>query len=217
MAGTPLPLPPSMPARTFHPRRGRMGVQKQAALIELLPRYEWVADRDPLPPGPLMVEIGFGMGRATIGFARAHPQATWLAFDIHTPGVANLCRLLHEGGITNVRICADDALEVLYARIPSASLDAVVALFPDPWPKIRHHFRRLVQQPFLDLAADRLRPGGLLHLATDWDDYARQMTELVSAHRAFERVDAPPREHTKFELAGIAAGRTITDVAARRR
>ena len=194
-----------------------MGAQKRAALADLLPHYEWVAGRDPLPPGDVVMEIGFGMGDATLVQAAAHPTVTCLAVDIHTPGVAHLCRELHEKGITNVRICVDDALDVLEAHIPDNSLSGVHVFFPDPWPKVRHRIRRLIQPLFLDLVAPRMRMDALLHVATDWDDYAVQMTTVIGAHPAFEVVAAPPRPETKSEAMGMAAGRTITDVAARRR
>ena len=194
-----------------------MGALKLDALERLLPRYAWVAGSDPLPDGPVVMEIGFGMGDATARMAAASQQLTWIAIDIHTPGVAHLSRLLDEASITNVRICVDDALEVLTHHIPHGSLAAVHAFFPDPWPKVRHRFRRLVQEPFLDLVADRLALDGLLHVATDWDDYATQMIDLIGSHPAFVTVPPPWRPATKFERAGIAAGRHITDVAARRR
>ena len=194
-----------------------MGAQKRAALAELLPRYEWVAGRDRLPDGELIMEIGFGMGDATWAQAATRPDATWLAVDIHTPGVAHLCRELDTRAITNVRICVDDALDVLSASIPDGALSAVHVYFPDPWPKVRHHIRRLVQPWFLDLLAQRLQPGGLLHAATDWDDYARHMAAAIGAHPGFEVVAAPARPVTKYERMGIAAGRCITDVAAHRR
>lgn len=219
----PNPVPPQlpanlhMPARTFHPRRGRMGQQKQQALTELLPRYRWVAGADPWPDGDVVMEIGFGMGDATAQMAAAAPGTTWIAVDIHTPGVAHLSRVLDTEGIDNVRICVDDALDVLTSHVPHGSLAAVHVFFPDPWPKARHRFRRLVQQPFLDLAATALAPGGTLHAATDWADYAEQMVEVIGAHPAFRRVDAPVRPVTKYERIGLAAGRAITDVAAQRR
>ena len=216
MAG-PLSSTSLSPVRTFHPRRSRMGAQKRAALADLLPRYEWVPGRDPLPLGDVMMEIGFGMGDATVVQAAAHPAITWLAVDIHTPGVAHLCRELHKQGLTNVRICVDDALDVLDAHIPDDSLSGVQVLFPDPWPKVRHRIRRLIQPMFLDLVAPRMRVDALLHVATDWDDYAVQMATVIGAHHAFEVVAAPPRPQTKYEAMGIAAGRTITDVAALRR
>ena len=193
-----------------------MGEQKRRALAELLPRYLWVAGADAWPAGDVVMEIGFGMGDATAQMAAASPRRTWIAVDIHTPGIAHLSRVLDTEGIGNVRICVDDALDVLTSHVPQSSLVAIHVFFPDPWPKARHHIRRLVQQPFLDLAANALAPRGVLHVATDWDDYAQQMQEAIGAHPAFRGTDPPPRPVTKYERTGLAAGRSITDIAAER-
>ena len=148
------------PIRTFHPRRGRMGIQTRDALARLWDRHGHLVG-EPLPASgqPLVLEIGFGMGDATAQMAAADPGRDYLAVEIHTPGIARLLALVEERGLTNVRVARGDALELLRG-LPGGSLDAVHAFFPDPWPKARHHKRRLVQPDHVALFVDKLRPGG---------------------------------------------------------
>jgi tRNA (guanine-N7-)-methyltransferase len=172
---------------------------------------------------PLVLEIGSGMGEAVVAMATADPERDYLAVEAHVPGVAGLLVLLDRSGPGNVRVAHGDAIELLQDRIRPESLDAVHAYFPDPWPKARHHKRRLVQPDHVALIRSRLRPGGVAHFATDWLPYAEVMLatlaadgELVNPFNGF----APRPAHrpiTRFEKRGIDAGRRITDIIVTRR
>lgn len=211
--------------QTFKPRRGRYSAQQR----EALERGTYLVELSRLPPLtelfadlPVILEIGFGMGDATLAQAVAHPDHGILAIDVHTPGVGRLLAELAERGIGNVRVIEGDALELLDA-LPEASLAGIRVFFPDPWPKARHHKRRIITTANLDLMAPRLRSGGFLHFATDWDDYAVWAQDAIAAHPAFQLLEpaAQPeiasevtRPQTKFENRGIAAGRAISDLVA---
>ncbi len=165
-------------------RRGRLTRAQKRALEALWPRYgvEGVYDPDALfgRQAPRHMEIGFGMGEALVAMARAHPDWDFLGVEVYRPGIGSLLRQLHAEGLTNVRVFGEDAGTVL-AHLPEACLDGVYLFFPDPWPKRRHHKRRLVQPPFVAQVASRLRPGGRFLLATDWEDYALHMLEVLEA------------------------------------
>jgi len=220
-------------ARTFKPRRGRLSDAKRADLEALVPPLllapsTSVLDRAAVfgRVAPLVVDIGFGMGESTAALAVAHPDVDLLAVDIHTPGFVALARALHEAQATNVRIVAADALDVLTWMVAPGSLAQVRASFPDPWPKASQRHRRLVDPSFAGLVATRLEPGGTLHLATDWPDYADQMLEVLSACRDLTNEHAdehdgwaprdPERPCTRYEQRGIDAGRPIRDLVFRR-
>jgi len=167
---------------------------------------------------PKVLEIGFGMGDSLAATARADPGRDYLGIEVHTPGIGNLLALVLEQDLPNVRVARGDALQLVH-RLAPASLDAVQIFFPDPWPKARHHKRRLVQPPNVALLRDRLRPGALLHCATDWPHYAEAMAETLDADPGLEFVDRERagRPETKFERLGAGAGRPITDLRYRRR
>jgi len=169
---------------------------------------------------PLVVEVGSGMGEATAQMAAADPGRNLLAVDVHRQGLGRLLRRVEDAGRTNVRVAEGDAVVLLRDMLPPASVDEVRVYFPDPWPKARHAKRRLVQRPFLDLVASRLRPGGVLHIATDWAPYAAQVHQLLATHDAFEiRSEGARPAHrpvTRFESQGLAAGRLSWDVVTRR-
>lgn len=175
------------------------------------------------PDGPLVVEIGSGIGEATAALAAARPSYNVLAFEVWHPGVAQTFLRLEEAGIDNVRLCSVDAVWSLEHLLGEGSVAELWTFFPDPWPKKRHHRRRLVNPTFARLVASRLRPGGLWRLATDWADYAEQMVEVLEAEPLLESVyDGPAprwaeRPVTRFEGRGMRAGRDITDLAYRRR
>lgn len=213
--------------QTFKPRRGRYSTQQREALDRATHLVE-LPSLQPLSTlfdgRPVILEIGFGMGDATLAQAVAHPDHGILAIDVHTPGVGRLLAELDERGIDNVCVLEDDALALLDA-LPPASLAGIRVFFPDPWPKARHHKRRIINGANLDLMASRLAPGGFLHFATDWHDYAVWAEEAISMHPTFTLLpDAEQpviasratRPQTKFERRGIAAGRHITDLVALR-
>ncbi len=215
------------PIRTFHPRRGRMSARHADAMAGLWPAYGLTVvdgDRTPLDldalfgrVAPRVLEIGFGMGDVTAAMAAADPGRDYLAAEVHTPGIGNLLALAGERGLTNVRVAHGDALE-LVRRLAPDSLDAVHVFFPDPWPKARHHKRRLIRAGNVALLSRVLRPGGLVHCATDWPDYAGEMAEALAAEPLLVRDDRMPRRpETKFERRGVGAGRPITDLVFRRR
>lgn len=213
--------------QTFKPRRGRYSTQQR----EALERATHLLTLDALPSPevlfeglPVILEIGFGMGDATLAQAMAHPDHGILAIDVHTPGVGRLLAELEERAIGNVRVIEGDALALLDA-LPEHSLAGIRVFFPDPWPKSRHHKRRIITTANLGLMASRIRSGGFLHFATDWQDYAEWAREVIDAHPAFVLLDESEqspiasrvtRPATKFERRGIAAGRRITDLVARR-
>lgn len=218
--------------RTFHPRRGRIGPRNAEALDRLWPRFGVpVPDR---PAGvrdlgglfgrraPVVLEIGFGMGEATAAIAAADPGRDFLVVEVHTPGVANLLGLIERRGLTNVRVAHGDAVDLVTHLVPAGSLDAVHVYFPDPWPKARHHKRRLIQPEHVALLRSRLAPGGTLRCATDWADYAGVMLAtldgdpgLTNAYGGFAP-DPGPRPPTRFERRGLDAGREIYDLVYRR-
>jgi tRNA (guanine-N7-)-methyltransferase len=211
------------PVRTFKMRR-RMTAGQEQTLARLLPSYA-VDPAVPLDPvrafgrrAPLVLEIGSGMGEATAAMAAADPARDVLAVEVHTPGITSLMALAEAQGLTNVRVLEADGREVLQRCLAAGSLDEVRVFFPDPWPKARHHKRRLVTAPFADLVASRLRPGGRLHVATDWESYAEQALGVLQAHPAFEVVsqERGARPVTRFEQRGLDAGRASYDVVAQR-
>ena len=207
-------------------RRGRYTAQQTDALKRLSGEYladaEACRDLRKLFAGrPVVLEIGFGMGEATWQLAQRDPEMGILAVDVHTPGVGKLLAQIEHQHLQNVRIHEGDAVELLQHAIPSRSLSGVRIFFPDPWPKTKHHKRRLVSEATLTLLADRLVPGGFLHFATDWLDYAEVVRDLLEASDDFElRTDlvigADPKERprTGYESRGVAAGRPITDLVA---
>jgi len=213
------------PIRTFHPRRGRMSARHADARARLWPVYGLTVvdgDRAPLDlddlfgrVAPRVLEIGFGMGEATAAMAAADPDRDYLAVEVHTPGIGNLLALLGEHGLTNVRVAHGDAME-LARRLAPESLDAVHVFFPDPWPKARHHKRRLIQPGNVGLLRQALRPGGVLHCATDWPNYAEQMAGTLTADPELEPAERAERPVTKFERRGVRAGRPIVDLIFRR-
>jgi len=223
-------LPERKPLRSYVLRQGRISAAQTRALETLHERLG-VAYRDaPLDAralfgraAPLVVEIGSGMGETTARIAAEHPENDYLAIEVHAPGVGSLLRLIEEKGLANLRVIRHDALEVLQHMIPDGSLAGLHLFFPDPWPKKRHHKRRLVQPPFAALAARKLAPGGLLHSATDWHDYAEQMLAVFSAEPLLENTTSgfagrpADRPLTKFERRGLTLGHEVYDLLFRRR
>jgi tRNA (guanine-N7-)-methyltransferase len=218
------------PVRSFVLRQGRTTPAQSRALEELGPRYAIPYAPTPLDrvavfgrDAPLVVEIGSGMGETTLEIARADPATDFLAIEVHAPGVGSLLRGIEAAGLTNLRVVRHDALDVLEHMIADASLAGIHLFFPDPWPKKRHHKRRLVQPTFAALAARKLAPGGLLHVATDWQDYAEQILVVLAAEPLLENTAeayAPRperRPRTKFEARGEQLGHPVRDLAFKRR
>ena len=218
---------PRRRVRSFALRTGRLTKGQRRALEELLPVYGVgdpgrQLDRQALfgRRAPLAVEIGIGGGEAVMALARNHPDWDWLGIDVFAPGIGKLLLQLEQEPLPNLRVVKDDAVAFLEERLPPDSLDAVYIFFPDPWPKARHHKRRLIQAPFLDLLGERLAPGGELFLATDWADYAEWMVEVLEAHPAFANVHGPgvfaprcpDRPLTKFEERGEGRGHAVYDL-----
>lgn len=173
-----------------------------------------------------VMEIGFGNGEALLALARSHPERNWLGVEVHRPGVGHLLLRLEELELTNVRVLRQDGMDVLRHQLGAASLDGLQLFFPDPWHKKRHHKRRILQVPLLDTLARVIRPGGFLHAATDWEDYAQQMMAVLSADQArFENIAGTgnytprPAERplTKFERRGQRLGHGVWDLIFTRR
>lgn len=220
------------PIRSFVMRAGRMTSGQARALEELWPRYG--VDFSPVPlsldqlfgrSAPRTLEIGFGNGDHLAALARAHPERDYLGIEVHRPGVGHLFMQVEADALTNVRASSHDAVEVLREQLAPASLDEVLVLFPDPWHKKRHHKRRLIQPPFVELLATRIAPGGVLRLATDWEEYALQMLEVLGAAVALFINLSPtgdwmprPEERapTRFERRGARLGHGVWDLAFRR-
>jgi tRNA (guanine-N7-)-methyltransferase len=208
--------------RSYKTRKGRMAPAQHAALDRLRPLLGVEVDGAPLDlqrlfgrSAPVVLEIGSGTGEVTAALAGADPHRDVLAVEVHTPGVANLLRLAESRGLRNVRVAEGDAVVVLRDMLAPDSLDEVRVLFPDPWPKARHHKRRLVRPAFVALVASRLRPGGRLHVATDWPHYAEQVLDVVTASGLHgSTVPRPDRPVTRFEQRALADGRPIVDVVA---
>ena len=222
--------PPRRPIRSFVLRAGRMGTGQQRALQDLGPRFVLPFQAMPLEPAavfgrqaPLVLEIGFGMGDATAQIAAAQPGVDFIGVEVHEPGVGALLKHIGERGLSNLRIVQHDAVEVLQQMIRPASLDGVHIFFPDPWHKKRHHKRRLIQPPLVELLASRLKPGGRLHCATDWEEYAQQMLEVLGASPLLQNTAdgyAPRPDYrplTKFEARGQRLGHGVWDLVFTRR
>ena len=215
--------------RSFVLRQGRISDAQQRAYDELLPRYAIAYQPEVLDlsqtfgrPAPQILEIGFGMGAATAQIAAAMPHQDYLGVEVHTPGVGALMRLLDAEQLNNVRIIQHDAVEVLANMIAENSLDGAHIFFPDPWPKTRHHKRRLIQAPLVKLLVSRLKVGGYVHLATDWQEYAEWILEVLNAETMLqntaESYAAKPdyRPETKFERRGLNLGHGVWDIVFRR-
>jgi tRNA (guanine-N7-)-methyltransferase len=217
--------------RSFVRREGRMTHAQREALRTLWPRFgvdyaPALLDPDALfaRHAPRVIEIGFGMGQSLAQMAQARPDTDFLGIEVHRPGVGNLLNLIERHHLCNVRILCHDAVEVLQHCIPDDSIDCVQLFFPDPWPKKRHHKRRLVQSDFVELIRRKLRPGGILHLATDWQDYAEHMLGVMRQATGFTNLSARGefmprpayRPLTKFEQRGQRLGHGVWDLMFRR-
>jgi tRNA (guanine-N7-)-methyltransferase len=211
--------------RSYVLRQGRTTPAQQRALDELLTTHGIAYRQELLQPqavfgrsAPLVLEIGSGMGEPTALIAAEQPGTDFIAVEVHGPGVGSLLRRIDERGLKNLRVIRHDAVEVLEHMIPDGSLAGMHLFFPDPWPKKRHHKRRLVQPPFAALAARKLAPGAYLHAATDWPEYAAQMQSVFDAEPLLARaVEARARPPTKFEQRGVKLGHEVRDLVYCRR
>ena len=220
------------PIRSFVLRQGRLSNAQARALEQLMPRWglAFAASAQGVPfdqvfgrTAPTILEIGFGMGETTFVIAQQMPEKNFLAIDVHTPGIGNLLKIIDESAVTNIRVMNHDAVEVLREMIANESLDGAHIFFADPWPKARHHKRRLIQPDFVRLLASRLKSGARIHLATDWKDYAQHMLQVLSTepqlcNTAADYAARPDyRPLTKFERRGLKLGHGVWDLVFEKR
>jgi tRNA (guanine-N7-)-methyltransferase len=211
--------------KSYVRRAGRMSLAQERHYAEMMPKIGVVYQPHPIDlvavygrTNPKILEIGCGMGETTAKIADACPDNDYLGVEVHVPGVGALCKQVAERGLSNLRICQHDAVEVVRDMLPEGSLDGVHVFFPDPWHKKRHNKRRLIQPPFVALLAARLKPGAYLHCATDWEEYAQQMLEVLSAEPSLVNTAAgfAPRPAyrplTKFENRGLRLGHGVWDI-----
>jgi tRNA (guanine-N7-)-methyltransferase len=216
--------------RSFVTRAGRLSVAQGRAIAELGPQFCLPYGKAPLDmalafgrSAPTILEIGFGMGETSAKIAAGMPEKNFIGVEVHTPGVGSLLKLIDAQKLGNLRLIQHDAFEVLTNMIAPASLAGVHVFFPDPWHKARHNKRRLIQAPLVQLLASRIAPGGYLHCATDWEDYAHQMLAVLSAEPALENTAegfAPRPDYrpvTKFENRGLKLGHGVWDLVFRKR
>ena len=218
------------PIRSYILRQGRITAAQTKAIQENLKKHAIVFENQLVnfndvfknSSRELILEIGFGMGASTAEIAKANPNKNYLAIEVHSPGVGNLIKLIQENHIFNLKIIQHDAVEVLNAMIKNDSFDGIHIFFPDPWPKKRHHKRRLIQENFLKLMAQKIKQSGYLHIATDWEDYALWIIDLLDKETLlqktskdfFEKPDYRPL--TKYENRGIKLGYKVWDIIYRR-
>ena len=217
--------------RSFVRREGRLTKGQQRALAELFSQYgitlqQGIIDFDALfgRRGPRILEIGFGNGASLAEMATEHPENDYLGIEVHRPGVGNLLLQIEKQSLNNIRVSNDDAIEVLEQQIPDESLDDVYLFFPDPWHKKKHHKRRIVQPAFVNLIQRKLKPGGIFHMATDWENYAEHIMAAMRTAAGFKNIagegqyTARPayRPLTKFEQRGHRLGHGVWDLVFRK-
>lgn len=223
---------PHRAIRSFIRREGRLTGAQTRAIATLLPPIELAGHGAPLDlpqvfgrTAPCTLEIGFGNGESLLAMAAAAPEQDFIGIEVHRPGIGQLLLGIERLSLTNIRIVADDAVPFLQQRIQDHSLDRLLLYFPDPWHKARHHKRRIVQPPFADLIARKLKPAGLWHCATDWAPYAEHMRSTLDAHPAFsaehlgigEAARPAWRPETKFERRGLRLSHAVFDLLYRRK
>lgn len=206
-------------------RQGHLSIGQERAINQLMPKWGINYQDSPIDlasifnrNAPKILEIGFGMGTATATIAQNLPDSDFIGIEVHSPGVGNLLKLIEENNLTNLRIVQYDAVDVVNNMIKNESLDGIHIYFPDPWHKKRHHKRRLIQLPFIEQLVPKLKKGGYIHLATDWENYAEQMLEVLNQHPELQNTtqDYAPkpdyRPETKFEARGLRLGHGIWDL-----
>ncbi|MEM9383955.1 MAG: tRNA (guanosine(46)-N7)-methyltransferase TrmB [Pseudomonadota bacterium] len=221
---------PRARVRSFVRRDGRLTRAQREALERLYPHLGIALDTTPIDLGvafgreaPCCIDIGFGNGASLLWHAERFPEQNFLGVEVYPPGVGRALNSIQAQRLTNVRIVQQDAVEVFEHRLAPGSIDRVMLLFPDPWPKKRHHKRRIVQPAFLDLVGRALRANGVLHMATDWAPYGEAMVEVADAHPALKRIvaedqlaAATTRPQTHFQRRGERLGHDVVDLAYRR-
>jgi len=218
------------PIRSFVLRQGRVSNAQHRAHVTLMPKYGISFEKKLLDlqstfdrSAPTFLEIGFGMGESTAAIAKAHPECNYIGVEVHTPGVGALLKRIEELELANLRVIQHDVVEVLQHTLPQDCLDGVHIFFPDPWPKKRHHKRRLIQSEFVALLCRHLKSGGYIHVATDWEGYAEQILDVLS--REPQLVNTAPgyaprpeyRPLTRFEQRGLRLGHDVRDLIFRKR
>ena len=211
--------------RSFVLRQGHMTAAQQRAIDTLWPQFGLDYRAAPVDlnaafgrANPKVLEIGFGMGTATVEIAKRLPRTDFLAIDVHGPGVGNISKLIEEENVGNIRVMRHDAVEVVENMLADGSLDGIHIFFPDPWHKKRHNKRRLIQTPFVAKLLPKLKSGGYIHLATDWEEYAVQMLEVLNGFESLQNTaaDYAPtpdyRPETKFEARGKRLGHGVWDL-----
>ena len=208
--------------RSFVRREGRMSKRQATAIESLFPKYGLEFNGQLLDFGlifartaPTILEIGFGMGNSLAAMAMENPDTNYIGIEVHRPGVGSLLATIDKQNINNIRIFCHDAVEILEQSIPDHSLDGIHIFFPDPWPKKRHHKRRLIQPAFVKLLSQKLKAQGRLHIATDWKNYSEWIEEIMTANRDFARLQdntSHQRPTTKFEKRGIKLGHGVWDL-----
>jgi tRNA (guanine-N7-)-methyltransferase len=212
--------------RSFVRREGRMTAAQQRALETLMPVYGLSSDSGPVDldaafgrSAPRILEIGFGSGTSLLEMAQAHPEIDYIGIEVHRPGVGSLLLRLEQEGIHNVRVICADAVEVLENAVADDCLDGIHLFFPDPWHKKKHHKRRIVRPAFAELIRRRLKPGGYVHMATDWANYAEHMLDVMSNASGFRNAagdgyltDRRERPETKYERRGQRLGHEVWDL-----
>ena len=217
--------------RSYVRREGRFTPSQRLAFESLWPVYgidktteQWNFEKLFGRQSDVFLELGFGDGRVLKTLAARHPENDYLGIEVHRPGVGRVMRELNEEGLMNVKLAAEDGMDVLQQNIAADSLAGLLIFFPDPWHKKKHHKRRMIQPEFSHMAATRIKPGGILHLATDWEDYAAQMMKVLSAEPLLENihlentfVERPEsRPLTKYEQRGLRLGHGVWDLVFRR-
>jgi tRNA (guanine-N7-)-methyltransferase len=212
--------------RSFVLRQGRFSAAQQRAYDALMPKFGIAFEPRVLDltatfgrSATKILEIGFGMGETTTAIAKSHPGNDYLGIEVHTPGVGALLKLIEQNALTNIRIIQHDAVDVLQQMLAPSSLDGVHIFFPDPWPKKRHHKRRLLQAQFVQLMCEKLKPGGYVHFATDWQEYAEHTLALLNAEPSLANIAGEGfaqhpngRPMTKFEARGLKCGHAVWDL-----
>jgi len=203
--------------RSYVLREGRMTPAQRRSLDIHWKSYgiepEDIGETKDVFTSPLTVEIGFGMGDSLLEMAISYPERNFLGIEVHRPGVGHLLMGIHDNAISNLRIVRADGLSVLKEHLPASSVAILQLFFPDPWPKKKHHKRRLINPAFLDVAANVLGAEGIIHIATDWANYAEEIRDCLNSDHRFAQTTPPDRALTKYEKRGVKLGHEVADIA----